>query len=37
MDEKTIYESPVNEVISFAAEDIVTSSGGFDGEVDDNW
>ena len=34
MKEKLIYEMPIIEIIRLKSEDIVTSSGGFDGEVD---
>jgi hypothetical protein len=34
MEEKIIYEMPTVEIIRFGSEDIVTSSGGFDGAVD---
>lgn len=37
INEKALYEAPTVEIISFFSEDIVTASGGFDGEVDDEW
>lgn len=37
MKEKMIYDVPTVEIIRFSAEDIVTSSGGFDGDVDSDW
>ena len=37
INEKALYEAPTVEIISFFAEDIVTASGGFDGEVDEEW
>ncbi len=41
MNEKITYDTPVVEIIRFSNEDVLTTSGGFDGEVDefgeDSW
>ncbi len=40
MENKIKYEEPTGEILVFSCEDIITTSGGFDGEVDEfgeNW